>query len=160
MIKCTNHEEAIQLAFRLFPYRTSLDHERSERAGYPIYYAIGVENAYICDLNSRIELNYPDGKTEHVHLEFDDSFNSDIQITIGDISNIRPFEYDGAGFDTIQDLSYLGPMNIVFDKTGQDEECIKVFDSNGTCLYSRVVDRVAYLQIKQIKQCMLDGGFE
>ena len=154
MVRCTSHEEALQLAFRLFPYSTWLDQERSDRAGYPIYYARDIENAYICDLNSRIEINYPDGKTEHVHVEFDDSFNSDIQITIGDICNIRPFEYDGGGFDTIQDQSYLGPMNIVFDKTGQDEECIKVFDSNGTLLYSRVVDRVAYLQIKQTIQNM------
>lgn len=156
MIRCTSHEEALQLAFRLFPYSTSSDHERSKRAGYPIYYATGLENAYICDLNSRIEINYPDGKTEYVHVESDDSFNSDIQIIIGDISNIRPFEYDGGGFDTIQDQSYLGPMNMVFDKTGQDEECIKVFDSNGTLLYRRVVDRVAYLQIKQTKDHMMD----
>ena len=156
MITCTTHEEALQLAFRLFPYRTSLDHERSERAGYPIYYAVGVENAYICDLNSRIEINYDDGKTENIHVESEQDFNSDISLTIGDISNIRPFEYDGGGFDTIQDQSYLGPMNIVFDKTGQDEECIKVFDSNGTLLYSRVVDRVAYLQIKQTIQNMRD----
>ena len=156
MIKCTSHEEALQLAFRLFPYSTWLDQERSDKAGYPIYYAKDVENAYICDLNSRIEINYPDGKTEHVHVKFDDSFNSDIQITIGDISNIRPFEYDGGGFDTIQDQSYLGPMNIVFDKNAPGEDIIKVFDSNGTLLYSRVIDRVAYLQIKQTKQYMLD----
>lgn len=156
MIKCTNHEEALQIAFRLFPYNTSLDHERSDRAGYPIYYAKDIENAYICDLNSRIEINYPDGRTEHVHVEFEKDFNSDIQITIGDISNIRPFEYDGAGFDTIQDQSYLGPMNIVFDKTAQGEDIIKVFDSVGTCVYSRIIDRVAYVQIKQTKQYMRD----
>lgn len=156
MIKCTNHEEALQIAFRLFPYSTSLDHERSNRAGYPIYYSSDTENAYICDLNSRIEINYPDGRTEHVHVEFEKDFNSDIQITIGDISNIRPFEYDGAGFDTIQDQSYLGPMNIVFDKTAQCEDIIKVFDSVGTCVYSRIIDRVAYVQIKQTKQYMRD----
>lgn len=156
MITCTTHEEALQLAFRLFPYRTSLDHERSERAGYPIYYAVGVENAYICDLNSRIEINYDDGKTKNINVESEEDFNSDILLTIGDISNIRPFEYDGGGFDTIQDQSYLGPMNIVFDKTAQGEDIIKIFDSVGTRAYSRVVDRVAYLQIKQTKQYMRD----
>lgn len=156
MIKCTNHEEALQIAFRLFPYSTSLDHERSKRAGYPIYYSSDIENAYICDLNTRIEINYPDGRTELVHVEFEEDFNSDIQITIGDISNIRPFEYDGSGFDTIQDQSYLGPMNIVFDKTAQGEDIIKVFDSAGTRLYSRIIDRVAYVQIKQTKQYMRD----
>lgn len=156
MIRCTSHEEALELAFRLFPYSTSLDHERSKRAGYPIYYATGLENAYICDLNSRIEINYDYGKTENIHVESEKDFNSDIQITIGDISNIRPFEYDGGGFDTIQDQSYVGDINIVFDKTAQGEDIIKVFDSVGTRLYSRVVDRVAYVRINQTKQRMRD----
>lgn len=156
MIKCTNHEEALQLAFRLFPYSTSLDHERSKRAGYPIYYATGMENAYICDLNSRIEINYDDGKTENIHVESEKDFNSDIQITIGDISTILPFDYDGAGFDTIHDQSYLGPMNIVFDKTAQGEDIIKIFDSLGTRVYSRIIDRVAYVRINQTKQRMRD----
>ena len=156
MITCTSHEEALQLAFRLFPYSTSLDHERSKRAGYPIYYATGVENAYICDLNSRIEINYDDGKTENIHVESEKDFNSDIQITIGDISTILPFDYDGAGFDTIHDQSYLGPMNIVFDKTAQGEDIIKIFDSLGTRVYSRIIDRVAYVRINQTKQRMRD----
>ena len=156
MIKCTNHEEALQLAFRLFPYSISLDHERSKRAGYPIYYATGVENAYICDLNSRIEINYDDGKTENIHVESEKDFNSDIQITIGDISIILPFDYDGTGFDTIHDQSYLGPMNIVFDKTAQGEDIIKIFDSLGTRVYSRILDRVEYVRINQTKQRMRD----
>lgn len=156
MIKCTNHDEALHIAFRLFPYSTTLDHERSKNAGYPIYYATEDENAYICDLNSRIELNYPDGRTEHIHVEDEGDFNSEIQTIIGDISNIRPFEYDGGGFDTIQDQSYLGNMNIVFDISAQNEPIIKIFDSAGTLLYSRIIYRVAYIQIKQTKQYMRD----
>ena len=156
MIKCTNHDEALHIAFRLFPYSTTLDHERSKNAGYPIYYATDygteVGNAYICDLNSRIELNYPDGRTEHIHVEDEGDFNSDIQTIIGDISNVRPFEYDGEGFDTIQDQSYLGNMNIVFDVSAQNDPIIKVFDSVGTLVYARVIDRVAYIQVKQTKQ--------
>lgn len=156
MINCTSHEEALQLAFRLFPYSTSLDHERSKRAGYPIYYATGLENAYICDLNSRIEIYYDDGKTENIHVESEEDFNSDILLTIGDISNIRPFEYDGGGFDTIQDQSYVGDMNIVFDISAQNEPIIKIFDSAGTLLYCRIIYRAAYIQIKQTKQYMRD----
>lgn len=152
MIKCTNHDEALHIAFRLFPYSTTLDYERSKNAGYPIHYATEYENAYICDLNSRIELNYPDGRTEHVHVEADGDFNSEIQAIVGDISNIRPFEYDGGGFDTIQDQSYLGNMNIVFGVSAQDEPIIKIFDSVGTLVYTRVIDRVAYIQVKQTKQ--------
>ena len=156
MIKCTNHDEALHIAFRLFPYSTTLDHERSKNAGYPIYYATEDENAYICDLNSRIELNYPDGRTEHIHVEDEGDFNSEIQTIIGDISNIRPFEYDGGGFDTIQDQSYLGNMNIVFDISAQNEPIIKIFDSVGTLVYTRVIYRVAYIQVKQTKQYMRD----
>lgn len=160
MIKCTNHDQALQVAFRLFPYSTTLDSERSKNAGYPIYYATDygteVDNAYICDLNSRIELNYPDGRTEHIHVEDEDDFNSEILTTIGDISTIRPFEYDGPGFDTIQDQSYLGDINIVFDVSAQNEPIIRVFDSAGTRVYSRVIYRVAYIQIKQTKQYMRD----
>lgn len=152
MIKCTNHDEALQIAFRLFPYSTTLDHERSKNAGYPIYYATEDENAYICDLNSRIELNYPDGHTEHIHVEYEDDFNSEILTTIGDISTIRPFEYDGPGFDTIQDQSYLGDINIVFDVSAQNEPIIRVFDSAGTRVYSWVIYRVAYIRVKQSKQ--------
>lgn len=152
MIKCTNHDEALHIAFRLFPYSTTLDHERSKNAGYPIYYATEDENAYICDLNSRIELNYPDGRTEHIHVEDEDDFNSEILTTIGDISTIRPFEYDGPGFDTIQDQSYLGDINIVFDVSAQNEPIIRVFDSAGTRVYSRVIYRVAYIRVKQSKQ--------
>ena len=155
MIRCTSHEEALQLAFRLFPYSTSLDHERSKRAGYPIY-ATWVKNACIYDLTNCIELNYADGKTETIHIEFEEDFNSDILLTVGDISNIRPFEYDGGGFDTIKDHSYLGPLNIVFVKSDQGEDIIKVFDSDGSRVYSGVVDRVAYLQIKQTKRYMKD----
>ena len=156
MIRCTGHEEALSVAFEIFPYSTDLDHERSKCAGYPIYYARDDENAYICDLNSRIELNYPDRKTRYIHVESDDYFNSEIQTTIGDISNIRPFEYDGGGFDTIQDQNYLGDVNLVFDKSGQNEDVIKIYDSAGTCIYSRIVDKVAYIQIKQTKQYMRD----
>lgn len=153
MINCTNHDQALEVAFRLFPYSsTTLDLERSENAGYPIYYAIEDENAYICDLNSRIELNYPDGRTEHIHVEDESDFDSEIQTIIGDISIIRPFEYDGGGFDTIQDQSYLGNMNIVFGVSEQDEPIIKIFNSDGTLLYSRVIDRVAYIQIKKTKE--------
>ena len=156
MITCTSHEEALQLAFRLFPYSTSLDPERSKRAGYPIYCATSVENACIYDLNNCIEINYADGNTETIHVEFKEDFNSDILLTVGDISNIRPFEYDGRGFDTIKEHSYLGPLNIVFVKSDQGEDIIKVFDSNGSRLYSGVVDRVAYLQIKQTKRYRKD----
>lgn len=152
MINCTSHDQALQVAFRLFPYSTTLDPQRSKNAGYPIYYATDDDNAYICDLNSRIELNYPDGGTEHIHVEDESDFNCEIETTIGDISNIRPFEYDGAGFDTIQDQSYVGDINIVFDISAQNEPIIKIFDSAGTRLYSRIIYRIAYIQIKQTKQ--------
>lgn len=154
MITCTTHDEALSLAFEIFPYPVELDHSKSLAAGYPVYYAKGENNAYICDLESRIELNYPEGTTKLIHVDRGDTFNSEIQATVGDIVTVRPFEYDGTGFDTINCRSYLGAVNIVFDKDAHDESQMKIFDSNGLLLYSRIVDKVVYLKINQVKpQC-------
>ena len=44
--------------------------ERSERAGYPIYYskASGV-NAWISDLGNRLEVNLPDGESVNIWIQ-------------------------------------------------------------------------------------------
>lgn len=155
MITCSTHDEALSLAIEIFPYHpVELDHAKSLAAGYPVYYAKDANNAYICDLESRIELNYPEGTTKLIHIDRGDTFNSQIQTTIVDIVTVKPFEYDGTGFDTINSRSYLGDVNIVFDTDAHDKYVMKVFDSNGLLLYSRIVDRVVYLKINQVKpQC-------
>ena len=49
---------------KIFPTRYEHDANRSERAGYPIYYstASGV-NAWISDLGNRLEVNPPDDES-------------------------------------------------------------------------------------------------
>ena len=54
---------------KIFPTRYEHDANRSERAGYPIYYSTASDvNAWISDLGNRLEVNLPDGKS--VNMEF------------------------------------------------------------------------------------------
>ena len=70
MITVKNIKEAWELSARLFPVDYVLDDARTERAGYPIWHttAEGV-NAWISDLTTRLELNYPNGSTENIWIE-------------------------------------------------------------------------------------------
>ncbi len=63
-------KEAWKLANKLFPTDYKKDEDRSSRAGYPIYHstADGV-NAWISDLNNRLELNYSNGESENIWIE-------------------------------------------------------------------------------------------
>ena len=55
---------------KIFPTDYEYSTERSERAGYPIYYskASGV-NAWISDLGNRLEVNLPDGKSVNIWIQ-------------------------------------------------------------------------------------------
>ena len=55
---------------KIFPTDYEYSIERSERAGYPIYYskASGV-NAWISDLGNRLEVNLPDGKIVNIWIQ-------------------------------------------------------------------------------------------
>ena len=55
---------------KIFPTDYEYSTERSERAGYPIYYskASGV-NAWISDLGNRLEVNLPDGKSVDIWIQ-------------------------------------------------------------------------------------------
>ena len=55
---------------KIFPTDYEYSIERSERAGYPIYYskASGV-NAWISDLGNRLEVNLPDGKSANIWIQ-------------------------------------------------------------------------------------------
>lgn len=70
MIKVDSKEKAWELAAKLFPTDYAEDLQASERAGYPIYNstADGV-NAWICDLNTTLELNLPDGSITRINIE-------------------------------------------------------------------------------------------
>lgn len=68
-LRVSSTKEAWELASRLFPTDYEKDEERSSRAGYPIYHstAEGV-NAWISDLNNRLELNYSNGESENIWI--------------------------------------------------------------------------------------------
>lgn len=63
---------------KFFPTDYEYSAERSERAGYPIYYstANGV-NAWISDLGNHLEVNLPDGKTANIWIEEPKEQNED-----------------------------------------------------------------------------------
>lgn len=56
----------------LFPGDYTRDDNSSERAGYPIYRATSENSrAYICDLNSCLEVNYDDGRSQRIYIDRD-----------------------------------------------------------------------------------------
>ena len=55
---------------KIFPTRYEHDANRSERAGYPIYYSTANDvNAWISDLGNRLEVNLPDGKSVNIWIQ-------------------------------------------------------------------------------------------
>lgn len=68
-MKAPTREKAWEMANSLFPTDYEHNSKYSENAGYPIYSstADGV-NAWISDLNCRLEVNLPDGKTVNIHI--------------------------------------------------------------------------------------------
>ena len=55
---------------KIFPTRYEHDANRSERAGYPIYYSTAADvNAWISDLGNRLEVNLPDGKSVNIWIQ-------------------------------------------------------------------------------------------
>ncbi len=64
----TAHAWAI--ADELFPGDYAKDEQSSERAGYPIYRATNEgSRAYICDLNTGLEINYDDGSSQWISID-------------------------------------------------------------------------------------------
>lgn len=56
----------------LFPGDYAKDDYSSERAGYPIYRATSEDSrAYICDLNTGLEINYDDGGSQWIGINSD-----------------------------------------------------------------------------------------
>lgn len=58
-------KDAWNLANRLFTTDYELDEQATKNAGYKVYSSTAKEvNAWISDLNNRLELNYPNGSSE------------------------------------------------------------------------------------------------
>lgn len=64
-------DEAWKIADSIFPTDYMKDEERSQRAGYPTYgsTAEGHYYDYICDLNTRLEVNLSDGRTVNIMIQ-------------------------------------------------------------------------------------------
>lgn len=69
-MKAKNRTEAWRIADALFPGDYELDQTRSKNAGYNVYYSTreGI-NAWISDLNTRLEINYHNGSSENIWIE-------------------------------------------------------------------------------------------
>jgi len=66
----TSIRDALAEVQKIFPTRYEHDANRSERAGYPIYYSTASDvNAWISDLGNRLEVNLPDGKSVDIWIQ-------------------------------------------------------------------------------------------
>ena len=66
----TSIKDAWTEAGKIFPTDYEYSTERSERAGYPIYYSTANDvNAWISDLGNRLEVNLPDGKSVDIWIQ-------------------------------------------------------------------------------------------
>ena len=72
-------KEAWKIADERFPTDYQKNETASGRAGYPIYTSTASDcTAWISDLGTALEINYPDGKTERINIA--DDYFSEYQI--------------------------------------------------------------------------------
>lgn len=83
-IEVRSIDEAWAKVNEVFPTDYEKDEESSQRAGYPIYRstAEGHYEDYICDLNTRLEVNIAEGnQTINVWIELEEQ-GADIEVTV------------------------------------------------------------------------------
>lgn len=107
-LRVSSTKEAWELASRLFPTDYEKDEDRSSRAGYPIYYSTAEGmNAWISDLNNRLELNYSNGESENIWIEQeqddDDSSRLSYKIFITDSSKAASLIAQGLMDEPLED---------------------------------------------------------
>lgn len=87
-MKAQTIKEAWAMADEIFPTDYIKDDQRSERAGYPVYYStLEGCTAYICDLGDRLEVNLPDGHTVNIWID------ETVEITPDEILNAAWFTF-------------------------------------------------------------------
>ena len=62
-------DEAWSEADRILTHDIEYDSVRSSKAGYPIYYSTSNDLEYVCDLNTRLEVNLADGSTVNIWIK-------------------------------------------------------------------------------------------
>ncbi len=78
---------------KVFPTDYEYSAERSERAGYPIYYSTAGVNAWISDLGNHLEVNLPDGKTANIWIEEPKEQNEDNMARIEVLKRVQRLAY-------------------------------------------------------------------
>ena len=71
-MKAKNINEAWEIANAFYPDGLLKDHTSTEKAGYKVYREIGKYYNYVCDLGDRLELNFEDGRTLNVWIEYEE----------------------------------------------------------------------------------------
>lgn len=68
MIMVTEKKEAFDIAYLMIDKSEyCYDENSSKNAGYPIY--VAENNSYICDLDSRLEVNMNNGKSKNIWIQ-------------------------------------------------------------------------------------------
>lgn len=67
-MKASTKEEAWEIADMVFPTDYEKDEDASSRAEYPVYRSPVNHYDYICDLNTRLEINLSTGKTINIWI--------------------------------------------------------------------------------------------
>ena len=67
-MKATTKREAFEIAYnKIGAYE--LDRESTKNAGYNIYRSTKEYYDYVCDLETRLEINYANGKSENIWID-------------------------------------------------------------------------------------------
>ena len=67
-MKATTKREAFEIAYnKIGAYE--LDREATKNAGYNVYRSTKEYYDYVCDLETRLEINYANGKSENIWID-------------------------------------------------------------------------------------------
>lgn len=67
-MKTTTMREAFEIAYNRIG-AMEFDREASKNAGYKVYRSTNTYYDYVCDLETRLEVNYANGKSENIWID-------------------------------------------------------------------------------------------
>lgn len=115
-MKARTKNEAWEIVNEIFPTDYHENTVKTSNAGYPIYDSnLGDDHGYICDLGSRLEVNFEDGRTVNVWIEetpvFPEWQIEDALVVINDViylidDNIFPNLQEETGIDEARKKLY------------------------------------------------------
>lgn len=127
-MKAYSIQEAWGMVNEIFPTDYKKDEESSQRAGYPIYRstADGRYYDYICDLNSRLEVNLADGnRSINIWIE-----SSPEETASESVEAMHAAKELGKSIHTLLELETYTEVTLVVDggRLNQDETERKVYN--------------------------------